>query len=118
MTLGDSCNIKELSQHIELDFWSDLPRHGGIIQVMVSPNVTSAFKSSLDMQRIEYTLRHANVQELLDRTKMKTYDEDRDMDWENYHDLETIYAWIDELEGGIIYRLSKRVFYVYCISLH
>ena len=96
---ADSHYIHELSKHIDIDFWSVLPRSRGNIQAMVSPNVAPVFKSSLEVQRIEYILRHVNVQELANQSKLTTFDEDKDMDWENYHDLETIYAWIDGLEG-------------------
>ena len=46
---------------------------------------------------IEQSVKHANAQELADRSKFK--ETSRDMDWEDYHDLDTIYAWLDDLEG-------------------
>ena len=91
--------VQELGEHIDIDIWSDSPRSQGNVQVMVSPEAAPAFKSSLDFQRIKYALRHNNVQELAKHTKLTTFNEDKEMDWQNYHDLETIYAWMDELEG-------------------
>ena len=44
-------------------------------------------------------MKHANAQEIAERSRLRTRDEGRDMDWEDYHDLDTIYAWLDELEG-------------------
>merc|ERR1719411_1441861 len=41
----------------------------------------------------------ANAQEVADRSRMVTREEGRDMDWEDYHDTETIYAWLDELKA-------------------
>ena len=48
---------------------------------------------------IEHSVKHANAQELANKSKMVTRDEGRDMDWADYHDVDTIYAWLDELEG-------------------
>ena len=50
-------------------------------------------------RKIEYSMHLANAQEVADRSKMATREEGRDMDWEDYHDTDTIYAWLDELEG-------------------
>merc|ERR1719414_1598397 len=97
----DSLFLNELSRHMELDFWSALPRRGGDLQVMVSPNVAPAFELALRNRMIEHNVKHANAQELADRSasRMRTLEEGRDMDWEDYHDLDTIYAWLDELEA-------------------
>ena len=94
---ADSRYMQELSGHVDIDIWSASSR--GNVQVMVSPEEAPSFKSYLDLRRIEYALRHANVQELANASRLVTYEEYRDMDWENYHDLETIYAWMDELQG-------------------
>ena len=50
-------------------------------------------------RKIEHSVHLANAQEVADRSRMVTRDEGRDMDWEDYHDTDTIYAWLDELEG-------------------
>ena len=52
-------------------------------------------------RKIEHIVKHVNAQEIADRSKFRTRDEGRDMDWADYHDLDTIYAWLDELEGKI-----------------
>ena len=116
-TEEESLFLYRLKDHMEMDFWSALPAKGGNVQVMVSPTVAPAFKLALRNRGIEHAVKYANAQEVADRHKMKTYDEARDMDWEDYHDFETIYAWVAELEGtrssatfqieGIFFLLSK-----------
>ena len=51
----DSLFLHDLSMKMELDFWSALPRRGGELQVMVSPNVAPALELALRNRDYEYS---------------------------------------------------------------
>ena len=51
----DSLFLHDLSMNMELDFWSALPRRGGELQIMVSPNVAPAFELALRNRDCEYS---------------------------------------------------------------
>jgi len=95
---ADAFFLRDLEQQMSLDFWTALPRKGEV-KVMVSPTLAPVFELVLRNRKIEYSMHLANAQEVADRSRMATREEGRDMDWEDYHDTDTIYAWLDELEA-------------------
>ncbi len=103
---ADARYLHDLSEHFELDFWSGLKRSGGSVEVMVAPTLDAAFTLALSEQGLQHVLKHSDVQRLIDAAPMKTSsggrDEDHGMDWDDFHDLATIYAWFDYLEGNIV----------------
>lgn len=92
--------LHDLSEKIDLDFWSRL-RKKGIVNILVAPNVEAKFTSALKSRNLDHSIKYSDVQELVDASKMVTKDEggDHGMDWDNFHDLDTMYAWFDHLEG-------------------
>ncbi len=80
-----------------LEFWTDL-RVAATADVMVPPGGQRAFLAALDSRGIGHSVMIEDVEALASLTKMNTAP-DAKMDWETYHTLDTIYAYLDLLEG-------------------
>jgi hypothetical protein len=80
---------------------------------MVSPTLESKFLSALQSRGLVYSLKFSDVEELINASMMvSTYNEgDHGMDWDNFHDLDTIYAWFDYLEGTYIHTILINYIY-------
>ena len=100
-----------LQEQINIDFWNPL-QVGKSATMMVAPNFANVFASALDSAKIKYSVIHEDVQKLIDEMpKMKLHnknspDEYHSMDWDDYHDLATMYEYLDYLEGIMKERIS------------
>lgn len=84
---------------------------------MVGPDVAATLTEELDGAGIGHSIMSSNVQELIDASpKMAPYksaaEGEYNMNWDDYQSLETIYDYLDYLEGTIrpsmILHFSKR----------
>ncbi|XP_051979127.1 carboxypeptidase A5 [Xyrauchen texanus] len=97
--------LKELSEqgHLGMDFWLEPIRESLPIDVRVPFNSLQAVRAFLAYNHIEYRVMIEDVQNLLDeeqRQMMKSHVLPRttdDFDYTNYHDLNTIYSFMDML---------------------
>ena len=93
-----------LQERINIDLWNPL-RVGKSSTMMVAPKFANVFTSALDSAKIKYSVIHEDVQKLIDAMpKMKLHnknspDKYHSMDWDDYHDLATMYEYLDYLEG-------------------
>ena len=79
-------------------------RIGKSSTMMVAPRYEEIFTSALDSAKIQYSVMSDDVQKLVDKMpKMKLHKDTPDgyhsMDWSDYHDLATMYEYLDYLEG-------------------
>ena len=80
-------------------------RVGKSSTMMVAPNYDEIFTSALESAKIQFSVMSADVQKLVDEMpKMKLHSKDHpdgyhSMDWEDYHDVATMYEYLDYLEG-------------------
>ena len=94
-----------VGERINIDFWSPA-RVGKVATMMVAPEYDKIFTSALDSAKIQHTVMSEDVQKLVDKMpKMKPHNKDtpkgyHSMDWEDYHDVETMYEYLDYLEGN------------------
>lgn len=58
--------INELETREELDFWSDLPRNGGSVDVMVQPTDQDEFEELLNSNELQFTVMIEDVQKYAD----------------------------------------------------
>ncbi|XP_051546274.1 carboxypeptidase A1-like [Myxocyprinus asiaticus] len=97
--------LKELSEqaHLRLDFWMEPVRESLPIDVRVPFNSLQAVRAFLAHNHIEYRVMIEDVQDLLDeeeRQMLKSHPTPRTTDdfvYTRYHDLNTIYSFMDIL---------------------
>ena len=93
-----------VGKRINIDFWTPV-RVGKSSTMMVAPKYDKIFTSALDSAKIQYSIMSDDVQKLVEKMpKMKLHNKDtpdgyHSMDWEDYHDLATMYEYLDFLEG-------------------
>ncbi len=98
--------LRDLGRSIPMDFLSGLKK-GKDSTVMVGPELAERFTAALEREGISYSLMSSDVQKLLDAApKMAPHrpliaGRDHNMDWENFQTTDTIYEWMDHLEGEI-----------------
>ena len=104
-TESQSHFLLSIGERFTIDFWSAV-RLGKSVTMMVAPQNDAKFTSQLDLAKIQYSVMSDNVEELLKTMpKMKLYKKNtlngmHSMDWEQYHDLPTIYEYLDYLTGN------------------
>ena len=97
--------LLSIGERFNIDFWSAV-RLGKTVTMMVSPENDAKFTSELDSAKIQYSVMSDNVEELLKTMpKMKLYKKNtlngmHSMDWEHYHDLATMYEYLDYLTSN------------------
>ncbi|XP_051975767.1 carboxypeptidase A1-like isoform X1 [Xyrauchen texanus] len=109
--------LKELSEqaHLRLDFWMEPIRESLPIDVRVPFNSLQTVKDFLAQNHIEYRVMIEDVQNLLDeeeRQMLKSRPTPRTTDdfvFSSYHDLNTIYAFMDTLVAENSNLVSKIV---------
>ncbi|XP_051979128.1 carboxypeptidase A1 [Xyrauchen texanus] len=97
--------LKELSQqvHLRMDFWREPIRESLPVDVHVPFNSLQAVRAFLAYNHIEYFVMIEDVQALLDDEQhqmLKSHPIPRttdEFDYANYHDLNTIYSFMDML---------------------
>ena len=105
-----------MKERINLDFWTPA-RVGKTSTIMVAPEFDRVFIAALESAKIQYSVMSDDVQKLVDyMPKMKLHnkaapDAYHSMDWEDYHDLATMYEYLDYLEGIWKEGTSDEMFY-------
>jgi len=81
-----------------LDFWKEATVYNPA-DIMVSPEQAEELRAKLDKRGMKYEIAIPNVQKNLDKTlsRLASKAADSGMDWTDYHDVDTFYAWYDEL---------------------
>ncbi|XP_073822191.1 zinc carboxypeptidase-like [Musca autumnalis] len=87
--------LQSLDDEFALDFWNDIHQFGEHYDVMVKPSEQSPFEERLQQHNIKYKVKIENVQSLIDNEQPKT--RSYGFDWENFHTLDEIYKWLDEI---------------------
>lgn len=104
-TESQSHFLLSIGERFTIDFWSAV-RLGKSVTMMVAPEYDEKFTSELDSANIQYSVMSDDVEELVKRMpKMKlndkhTLDGMHSMDWVQYHDLSTIYEYMDYLKSN------------------
>ncbi|KAH9643010.1 hypothetical protein HF086_013571 [Spodoptera exigua] len=84
------------------EFWEDGFRIDRDSKVMVSPQKHEEFIKFLKTENIEATLLLDDVQRTIDKQRnpdaINASSSYLSYDWTSYHDLDTLYNWLDELE--------------------
>jgi len=94
----DHLNIlRELEQDTsdEYDFWNS-PIMGRTTDIMVPPGKTVDFEKMMKNFNMDLGVKVSNLQDLIDAETPKVTPR-AGFGWENYHTMEEIYAWLDEL---------------------
>ncbi|KAH8305192.1 hypothetical protein KR018_000540 [Drosophila ironensis] len=88
--------LNEQEKALKLNSWREARHPGETSDIMLPPESQEAFESLLNNFNFTYRLKIENVQTHIDaqRPKQRTgY-----MEWTQYHTLDEIYAWLDEIE--------------------
>ena len=97
--------LLSIGERFNIDFWSAV-RLGKSATLMVAPEYDEKFTSELGSAMIQYSVMSDDVEELVKRMpKMKlnkghTLNGMHSMDWEHYHDLATMYEYLDYLTSN------------------
>ncbi|XP_041969318.1 zinc carboxypeptidase-like [Aricia agestis] len=85
----------------EYDFWSEVVSIGSDIRVLVSPEKDEEFIKYTAGVGLNATVGISNVQDLINAQMQPTVGRSTSLgsfNWEQYHSLATIHAWLDELQ--------------------
>jgi len=96
-TENDLDSLKALENE-GVDFWMRPRNIGGYADIMVSPDSYSTINSILENQQMDSKVMIQDVEQLIEneRTRLSTR-QDKEMNWEEYQTLPTIYEWLDNL---------------------
>ncbi|XP_046971373.1 zinc carboxypeptidase-like [Vanessa cardui] len=86
----------------EYDLWTDVIVVNKDVRIMVPPNKDNQFVKYIKSVGMDPVVKISNVQELI-HAQMKSAKTDRSsslgsFNWNEYHDLQRIHAWLDELQ--------------------
>lgn len=99
----------------EYDFWNDPVPTADYINILSKPELRDDLENFMGAYGIDFLVTVPNIQKLIDNEKKKKYTRNnaKSMGWDEYYDLEDIYAWLDDLtaefpevsiiEGGTSY---------------
>merc|ERR1719391_835888 len=91
--------LHEIQLSSGLDFWKE-PSPGRQADIMTPPELEESVTAWLDKNGIPYHTMIEDVQQLIHETRpvaKSSTGSGSGMDWEDYHDLDTLNAWIQEL---------------------
>ena len=96
--------LQSIGENFKIDFWSPI-RVGKNVTMMVAPEHNKRFTSQLDSAEIHYSLTSEDVEDWLKTMpKMKAYTKTQigghSMDWDNYHELATIFNYLEYLKSN------------------
>ena len=96
--------LLSIGENFKIDFWPEV-RVGKNVTMMVAPEYDQKFTSELDSAKIEHSLISEDVEEWLKTMpKMKAYTKTQigghSMDWANYHELATIFNYLEYLKSN------------------
>ncbi|ALC43750.1 CG14820 [Drosophila busckii] len=84
-------------QRLQLSSWREPRFAGDSADVMLPAESVQAFEQLLQRQHLNYSLKISNVQDLIDAQRPKQ--RLSHMEWTQYHTLDEIYAWLDDLQS-------------------
>ncbi len=92
--------LSSVADKLGLDIWKDVVA-GDHADVMVSPLLAAEFRERMEVNRISYRVMIDNVQSLIGRfaPRKDVSPKNNPMDWVSYHELDTIYAFVDYVAG-------------------
>lgn len=82
--------------HKDFQFWKEPTAVNKPADVMVSPKMQASFLEDLEANGIQATVYADNVQKLIDNER-GIRREGESFGWEDYYDLDEIYAWLNSL---------------------
>ena len=96
--------LLSIGENFKIDFWSAV-RVGRNVTMMVAPEHIKRFTSQLDSAKIHYSVTSEDVEDWLKTMpKMKAYTRTQigghSMDWANYHELSTIFNYLEHLKSN------------------
>ena len=96
--------LLSIGENFKIDFWSGV-RVGENVTMMVAPQHIKRFTSQLDSAKIHYSMTSEDVEDWLKTMpKMKAYTKTQtggqSMDWDHYHELATIFNYLDYLSSN------------------
>ncbi|GAB0100159.1 hypothetical protein DMENIID0001_161540 [Sergentomyia squamirostris] len=86
----------EIQSIPSFDFWASAKGVGHKADIMVSPEQMDDFREFLQQNNLESSLKIEDVQKLIDN-ETPTVTPRNGMEWTSYHELETIYAFLDDV---------------------
>ena len=92
-----------LSLESSYDFWSDIGV-GRTVDIRVSPDQVAALTNVLELAEMSHSVMIADVQSLVDMTKMVPVSEEtrvqqgHSMDWTQYHPIEDMHSYLTYLQ--------------------
>ncbi|XP_055697297.1 zinc carboxypeptidase-like [Phlebotomus papatasi] len=86
------------------DFWKSPSYVGNPVEVMVAPHKLSEFEEIMESLQYNYTLKIANVQELVDKQDPSNQPKNTGF-WERYQTMDEINAWLDQILSDNAYVL-------------
>ncbi|XP_028167849.1 zinc carboxypeptidase-like [Ostrinia furnacalis] len=88
-------NLQDNEQ--QYDFWSDPVPKAEHVMVLSSPENKISLESIMNGNSVGFEIAHENIQELIDRQTVAPFTKNAKMTWDQYHTLDSIYAWLDSL---------------------
>ncbi|KAK6627464.1 hypothetical protein RUM44_009941 [Polyplax serrata] len=79
------------------NFWTDIGLPNRHVDIMVPPHKRSEFNSFIEENNIEQEIKIENVQQLIDQEESLLRFRSNSMEWKNYHKLEEIYDFLENL---------------------
>lgn len=81
-------------QDLSYDFWTDVQDIGRPVDIMVPPHKLGEFSDLMDKNAFEHNIKIRNVQERIDLEQPSFAP--RSLGWESYHQVDAIYAFLDD----------------------
>ncbi|XP_059619301.1 zinc carboxypeptidase-like [Phlebotomus argentipes] len=78
------------------DFWASAKNVGQKADIMVAPGQMEDFKLFLEENNLEASVKIEDVQKLIDNERPAIAPRASDMEWSDYHSLETIFEFLDD----------------------
>ncbi|KAG8235620.1 hypothetical protein J437_LFUL014878 [Ladona fulva] len=82
---------------VGISFWRDPTHAGRPADILVPPHLIPQAHNVMNSLGLEYEIIIQDVQKLIDEVHPKTRQASGGMDWNDYHRLDEIYAWLDDL---------------------
>jgi len=89
--------LEAVSNQYELSYWREIRQWGEKCDIMVPPQMRQKFNEFLTNAQVEFAVKIENVQKLIDAQKPQSLLRFNAMDWTQYHTLDEINAWLDDI---------------------
>ena len=90
--------LQELQNEQGVDFWEPPVKVNTKVNVAIPPQQLENFQEIVSGANIQSKLLMENLQDVIDKQNPKRSGKaEGDFDWSSYHEVDEIYAWIDEM---------------------